>query len=60
MESALMKVREVAAELRISQRTAYTLVASGQLKSVHIGRLIRVTRAALDEFMEASESKPGW
>ncbi|MHB8394349.1 MAG: helix-turn-helix domain-containing protein [Candidatus Dormibacteria bacterium] len=55
-----MTVKEVAATLRVGRGTAYTLVASGQLKSVRIGRLIRVTPRALEEFIEANQFKPGW
>jgi excisionase family DNA binding protein len=50
----------VATALRVSQGTAYTLVASGQLGSVRIWRSIRVTPRALEEFIEANLFKPGW
>jgi len=59
-ERALMTVKEVAAALRVSHGTAYALVASGQLPSIRIGRLIRVTPQALEQFIEASQFKPGW
>jgi excisionase family DNA binding protein len=59
-EPSLMTVKDVAAALRVGRATAYTLVASGQLKSVRIGRLIRVTPRALEEFIEANQFKPGW
>ncbi|HVD02977.1 MAG TPA: helix-turn-helix domain-containing protein [Candidatus Dormibacteraeota bacterium] len=55
-----MTVKEVAAALRVSHGTAYALVASGQLPSIRIGRLIRVTPQALEQFIEASQFKPGW
>ncbi len=55
-----MTVQEVAAGLRVSRGTAYTLVASGQIKSVRIGRLIRVAPRALEEFIEANEYKRSW
>lgn len=59
-ERALMTVKEVAAALRVSQGTAYTLVVSGQLASVRIGRSIRVTPRAFEEFIGANLFKPGW
>jgi len=59
-EPSLMTVKDVAAVLRVSRGTAYTLIASGQIKSVRIGRLIRVTPRALEEFIEASQFEPGW
>lgn len=60
MEPSRMTVPEVAAALRVSRGTAYTLVASGQIKSVRIGRLIRVAPRALGEFIEANEYKRSW
>lgn len=59
-ETTVMTVKEVAAALRISRGTAYMLVASRQLASVRIGRLIRVTPRALQEFIEANLFKPDW
>jgi excisionase family DNA binding protein len=59
-ERALMTVKEVAAALRVSPGTAYALVASGQIPSIRIGRLIRVTPQALEQFMEARQFKPYW
>jgi excisionase family DNA binding protein len=59
-EPSLMTVMEVAAALRVSRGTASTPVASGQITSVRIGRLIRVTPRALEEFIEANQFKPGW
>src|SRR5215211_2520281 len=46
----VLKVMEVADELRIGRNQAYELVRSGQLRAVRIGQAIRVTREALDEF----------
>ena len=47
-----LKVREVAAILRCGKNQAYELIRDGQIRSVRIGRAIRVTREALDEFKE--------
>jgi excisionase family DNA binding protein len=44
-----LKVREVAAILRCGRNQAYEPIRDGQLRSVRIGRAIRVTREALDE-----------
>jgi excisionase family DNA binding protein len=59
-ERALMTVKDVAATLRVSQGTAYALVASGQLGSIRIERSIRVTPRGLEEFIEANLFKPDW
>jgi excisionase family DNA binding protein len=42
---------EVAAALKVSQRTAERLIASGELPSVLIGRSRRVTGEDLKEFL---------
>jgi excisionase family DNA binding protein len=54
--SGVLKVMEVAGELRIGRNQAYELVRSGQLRSVRIGQAIRVTREALDEFKAGQEA----
>jgi excisionase family DNA binding protein len=45
-----LKVREVAAILRCGKNQAYELIRDGQIRSVRIGRAIRVTREALEDF----------
>jgi excisionase family DNA binding protein len=46
----MLKVREVGAQLRIGRNQAYELVRSGALRSVRIGRAIRVPVEALEEY----------
>jgi excisionase family DNA binding protein len=46
----MLKVREVGAKLRIGRNQAYELVRSGALRSVRIGRAIRVPVEALEEY----------
>jgi excisionase family DNA binding protein len=45
-----LKVREVAAILRCGKNQAYELIRDGQIRSVRIGRAIRVPREALEAF----------
>jgi excisionase family DNA binding protein len=52
----VLKVMEVADELRIGRNQAYELVRSGQLRAVRIGQAIRVTREALAEFKAGREA----
>ena len=52
----VLKVMEVADELRIGRNQAYELVRTGQLRAVRIGQAIRVTREALDEFKAGREA----
>jgi excisionase family DNA binding protein len=52
MASQVLTVQEVAAELRIGLHQAYAFVNSGVIRSVKVGRVIRVPRKALDEFLD--------
>jgi excisionase family DNA binding protein len=45
-----LKVREVVAILRCGKNQAYELIRDGRLRSVRIGRAIRVPREALEDF----------
>lgn len=55
-EHNTLKMREVAADLRIGKNQAYELVRDGRIRSVRIGRAIRVTREAFDEFKAGQEA----
>jgi excisionase family DNA binding protein len=47
----VLKVPEVATDLRVDPKVVYDLIRSGRLRALRLGRrqAIRVTRAALDE-----------
>ena len=47
----LLTAKEVAGILRVSTKTIYALIAAGKLASVRVGRVIRVPRTALDQFL---------
>jgi excisionase family DNA binding protein len=47
----LMTVTEVAAALRVSRATIYRLVHSGDLAGVRVGKAVRITRRAVQDFM---------
>ncbi len=51
LEPALLTVPEAMAVLRISRATIYDLIRSRQLATVKIGRLRRVPRAAVAEYV---------
>jgi excisionase family DNA binding protein len=55
----VLKVRELAGELRIGLNQAYDLVRSGAIRSVTIGRTIRVTREAVEEFKAGGPNATG-
>lgn len=45
------RVEEVAAVLRCSKWCVYDMIGAGDLRAVRVGRAIRVTRRALEEFL---------
>lgn len=50
----LLTIPEVASRLRISRNLAYELAARGELPHIRLGRVIRVPRAALEDWIAAS------
>lgn len=50
-EKQFWNVRELAKYLDVSERTVERLIASGKLKAVRIGRLLRISDDDLQEFL---------
>lgn len=50
-ERLLLTVAEAANRLRIGRSLMYELLAAGDIPSIRIGRLRRVTRVALDDYV---------
>ena len=50
----LLTVREAAALLHISRNLAYELVTRREIPAIRLGRVIRVPRAALEQWIETS------
>ncbi len=48
----LLTVKDVAGLLRVSRKTVYDLFYKGELESIQIGRARRVTREALERFLD--------
>jgi len=48
----LLTVPEAAKFLRIGRNLAYELVARGEMPAVRLGRVIRVPRAGLEQWLE--------
>ena len=48
----ILRVEDLMPILGIGRNTAYELIRSGQIRSVRIGRQIRIPREALLEFLE--------
>lgn len=51
-ERILLTVEEAADQLRIGRTKAYALVKSGEIESVQIGRLRRVPKDAISDYIE--------
>lgn len=47
-----LTVSELAKVLRIGRNSAYQLVSDGTIRSIHVGRSIRIPRTALMQFLE--------
>ncbi len=50
-DQMLFTTTEVARVLHLSRTTVYTLINDGSIRTVHIGRSCRITRAELDRFV---------
>ena len=49
----VMTVQEAAEALRVGRTCAYDAIRRGDLRSVRIGKFVRITKAALLEFLAA-------
>ena len=57
-EVILLTVPEAAKLLRISRNLAYELVARGEIPAIRLGRVIRVPRAPLEEWVKSEAALP--
>ncbi|WP_307844413.1 helix-turn-helix domain-containing protein [Actinotalea solisilvae] len=57
-ERRVFNVAEAAAVLGIGRSMLYQLIAAGEIRTIHIGRLCRVPVEAIDEFLAACPSTP--
>jgi excisionase family DNA binding protein len=54
----VLKIPEVAADLRVDRKTVYQLIRSGELRALKMGRALRVTRDALEQFKAVAVRSP--
>ena len=52
----LLTVAEVCSALRIGRNSAYAIIASGELKSIRIGKSIKIPKKYLIDFVMNSDS----
>jgi excisionase family DNA binding protein len=57
-ERLLLSVDEAARRLSIGRSLLYELLAAGEIRSIHVGRLRRVPIAALTDFIDRQASEP--
>ena len=57
-ERRVFNVMEAAAILGIGRSKLYELIASGEIRTIHIGRLCKIPVAAVDEFLATREAAP--
>ncbi|MBC8379676.1 MAG: helix-turn-helix domain-containing protein [Planctomycetes bacterium] len=57
MTSRLLKSREAAKYLCVSEKTLWNLTNAGEIIVVRMGRLIRYDPADLDKFIEKSKTE---
>lgn len=53
----LMKVKEVAEQLGVVEKTVYRLVWDGKLKAKKVGRAMRVSAEAMEEYLNNQDVK---
>lgn len=54
-----MSTGEAARRLGVTSRTVYRLIDEGQLPAYRFGRVIRLQRTHVDEFIDRSRIQPG-
>ena len=55
----VLTVKEVAESLKLTTKTVYKLISSGELKSVHVGGSLRIRQEDLDSLLEVKSNKNG-
>lgn len=51
-------VKEVSDILRISTKTVYQIIKSGELRSIRVRGQIRITSSALEKYIQGGENGP--
>ncbi|MDF7826181.1 helix-turn-helix domain-containing protein [Pontiellaceae bacterium B12227] len=53
----LMKVKEVAEQLGVVEKTVYRLIWNGDLKAKKVGRAMRISAEDLEEYLNQQDVK---
>lgn len=57
-ERRVFSVPEAAAVLGISRSKLYEFIAAGEIRTIHIGRLCKITAEGIDEFLASRPAGP--
>lgn len=55
----IMSVEDVAKLLEVSERTVTREIQAGKLKAFKVGKSLRITNEALQQYIKSQEVKPG-
>jgi excisionase family DNA binding protein len=53
MEKLLLRISEAADAVGLGKTKFYELVQRGEIRSIHVGRVVRVPTEAIEEWIEA-------
>ncbi len=53
MEHRLLRISEAAEVVGLGKTKFYELVQTGEIRSIHVGRVVRVPTEALEEWIQA-------
>lgn len=56
-EQELLTAQEAADYLRINVKLLYKLVDNGELKAKRVGRIIRITKTAINEYLQGDSNE---
>ncbi len=57
--SSWLSVQRAAAELEVTTRTIYRFINDGKLAAYRIGRVYRIKRSDLEDFLDGAALRPG-
>jgi excisionase family DNA binding protein len=60
VERLAFSAAEAAEAMGVDRGTVYAWIKAGQLRVFHAGRNMRISRAALEEFIAAREAEESW
>ena len=55
VQTRLLRIEDVADRLAVSRSMAWKLLATGELRSIRIGRAVRVRPADLEAYLDAAD-----